>query len=100
MKSIPVTNSEKPSTAIKEQFESIQPGDTINGYMKNENSFITDKDFQFEKSLDIPVLIFLYLMVLTLGGGILRSTKFFKTYLGHKWIFHKAFKGLVLTLLA
>lgn len=95
---IHVTNSEESSTVTKQQFELIQPGDTITGYMKNEDSFITDKDFQFEKTLGTPILLFLYLGVLAMGGGLLRSTKFFKDSVSRKNKLHKIFKGVIITL--
>ena len=96
---IHVTNSETPSTVTKEQFESIQPGDTINGYMKDADSFITDKDFRFEKSLGIPILVFLYLTVLGLAGGLLKSTKLFQKNAKRQKIIDKILKGVLKTLL-
>src|SRR5699024_3390080 len=97
---IHVTNSEEPSTVTREQFELIEPGDTITGYMKNEDSFVTDKDVQFEKTLAIPILIFLYLGVLVCGGGLFRSTDFFKNNVNHTRIVHKIYNGVVLTSVA
>lgn len=73
-----VSNSERPSTVSKEQFESIHVGDNISGYMKNADTFVTEKDIQFEKALGIPILIVLYLGVLIFGSGLLKSTKFMK----------------------
>src|SRR5690625_7751388 len=35
-----VSNSERPSTVSKEQFESIHVGDKISGYMKNADTFV------------------------------------------------------------
>lgn len=96
---IQVTNSDEPSTVTKEQFELIESGDTISGYMKNEDSFVTDKDVQFEKSLGIPILLFLYLGVLALGGGLLKSTKFFKNKVTRKNKLLKMIKGVTLALL-
>src|SRR5699024_8933179 len=97
---IHVTNSEQPSTVTREQFEIIEPGDTVAGYMKNENSFVTDQDIQFEKTLGIPILIFLYLGVLVFGGGFFRSTNFFKNNVTHKRTLYKMYKGVVLTSVA
>src|SRR5690625_725256 len=97
---IQVTNSEEPSTVTREQYELIEPGDTINGYMKNEDSFVTDKDIQSEKTLSIPILIFLYLGLLVLGGGLFRSTKFFKNHVTHKRKFYKIHNSVVLITVA
>src|SRR5699024_8775507 len=46
-----VSNSERPSTVSKEQFESIHVRDNITGYMKITDTFIMEKDIQFEKAL-------------------------------------------------
>lgn len=97
---IHVTNSEQPSTVTREQFELIEPGDTVAGYMKNEDSFVTDQDIQFDKTLGIPILIFLYLGVLVFGGGLFRSTKFFKNNAAHKRTLYKMYKGVVFTSVA
>src|SRR5699024_10332364 len=42
---IMVTNSERPSTVTKEQYESMKIGDSISGYKKNDETFVTDKDW-------------------------------------------------------
>jgi len=93
-----VTNSENPSTVTKKQFDTIQIGDTISGYMKNEESFVTDKDVQFEKSLGIPILLFLYLAVFALAGGLFKSTTFFKNKMPGKEILLKIIKGATFAL--
>lgn len=37
----------------KEQFESILIGDQVSGYMRNEDTFMTDKDIQIELMIGI-----------------------------------------------
>lgn len=73
-----VSNSERPSTVSKEQFESIHIGDTISGYMKNEDTFVTERDIQFEKGLGIPILAVLYLGTLSFGIGLLKNITWIK----------------------
>src|SRR5699024_4699645 len=64
-----VTDSDRPNAVSRERFESIQPGDTINGYMKDGDTFVTEKDIQFDKLLGTPILIILYLALLAYGGS-------------------------------
>ncbi|MFS0751637.1 hypothetical protein [Oceanobacillus sp. 1P07AA] len=73
-----VSNSERPSKISKEQFDAIQVGDKISGYMKNADTFVTEKDIQFEKTLAIPVFIFLYFPVMMFGCLLLKDIKFIK----------------------
>lgn len=73
-----VSNSERPSSVTKEQFEAIQIGDKISGYMKNEETFVTEKDIQFEKLLGIPILAVLYLATLSFGIGLLKNIRWIK----------------------
>src|SRR5699024_4956525 len=73
-----VTNSERPSTVTKEQYESMKIGDSISGYKKNDETFVTDKDIQFEISLGIVILIFLYLVIFIFVGILLKNTTFIK----------------------
>ncbi|WP_339233713.1 DUF3592 domain-containing protein [Oceanobacillus sp. FSL W7-1281] len=94
-----VSNSDRPSTVSKEQFESIEAGDTISGYMKTEDTFVTEKDIQFEKLLGIPILIALYLVVFIFGAGLLKNTTFIKNKLSYKNIVQKIFMTSLLTLL-
>lgn len=94
-----VSNSDRPSTVSKEQFESIEAGDTISGYMKNKDTFVTEKDIQFEKLLGIPILIALYLVVFIFGAGLLKNTTFIKNKLAYKNIVQKIFMTSLLTLL-
>src|SRR5699024_10006827 len=75
---IMVTNSERPSTVTKEQYESMKIGDSISGYKKNDETFVTDKDIQFEISLGIVILIFLYLVIFIFVGILLKNTTFIK----------------------
>src|SRR5699024_5035211 len=79
---------------------SIQLGDTVSGYMKNEDSFVTSKDIRFEKMLAIPIFLFLYLGVLSIGGGLLRSTTYFKKRVTRKSKLNKMINGISVTLLA
>ncbi|GIO24697.1 hypothetical protein [Oceanobacillus sp. J11TS1] len=96
---IHVSNSDRPSTVSKEQFESVEVGDTISGYMKTEDTFVTEKDIHFEKLLGIPILIVLYLAVLFVGAGLLKSTTFIKNKPSYKNIVQKVFMTSLLTLL-
>ncbi|GIN74194.1 hypothetical protein J14TS2_46690 [Bacillus sp. J14TS2] len=75
-----VSNSERPSSVTKEQFESIHVGDKISGYMKNEETFVTEKDIQFEKLLGIPILAVLYLATFSFGIGLLKNVTWIKKW--------------------
>jgi len=75
---VQVSNSERPSTVSKEQFDSIELGDAIPGYMKNAETFVTEKDIRFELTLGVPILILLYFAVFFLAAGLLKSTSFIK----------------------
>src|SRR5690625_2749406 len=94
-----VSNSERPSTVSKEQFESIHVGDKISGYMKNADTFVTEKDIQFEKALGIPILIALYLGVLTFGISLLKSMKFIKNNQTRTRLLQKTLKISIYTIL-
>src|SRR5699024_8713162 len=54
---IKVEGSETPSMVSKEQFESIEIGDKVSGYMRNEDTFLTDKNIQMELMIGIPILV-------------------------------------------
>src|SRR5699024_947214 len=62
----------------KEQFESITIGDKVSGYMRNEDTFLTDKNIQFESMIGIPVLVLLYLVLFFWIIALLNSTTFVK----------------------
>ena len=89
---IHVTDSDRPNAVSRERFESIQPGDTINGYMKDGDTFVTEKDIQFDKLLGTPILIILYLALLAYGGSLFKNTAFFKKYNLDKGFMKKVFK--------
>lgn len=57
--------------------------------MKNKDTFVTEKDIQFEKLLGIPILIALYLVVFIFGAGLLKNTTFIKNKLAYKNIVQK-----------
>lgn len=94
-----VSNSERPSTVSKAQFESIHVEDKISGYMKNAETFVTEKDIQFEKSLGIPILIVLYLGVLAFGVALLKGTKFITNSQTRKRILQRVLKISIYTFL-
>src|SRR5699024_455193 len=94
-----VSNSERASTVSKEQFESIHVGDKISGYMKNADTFVTEKDIQFEKALGIPILIALYLSVLNFGNGLLKSMKFITNNQTNTRLLKKTLKISIYTIL-
>ena len=89
---IHVSNSERPSTVSKEEFESIAVGDKISGYMKNTDTFVTEKDIQFEKALGIPIFVVLYFAVFSLGTGILKNTRVIKKSRKLKNVLHTILK--------
>src|SRR5699024_6162997 len=70
--------SERPSMVSKEQFESIESGDTISGYWKNPDEFVTEDGIQFELNLGYVILIFLYLFVLLFAIALLQNGPFVK----------------------
>ncbi|MCT1902707.1 hypothetical protein [Oceanobacillus sojae] len=94
-----VSNSERPSKVSKEQFESIQAGDKISGYMKNADTFVTEKDIRFEKTLAIPIFLFLYLSTFSVGLILLNSTKFIKNNQLYQKIVQRLYKISIYTML-
>src|SRR5690625_3149684 len=86
------SNSERPSTVSKEQYESINIGDQISGYKKNADTFLTEKDIQFEIRLGVVILVFLYLFMFALSGSLLKNAKFFVKNKKRKNILHKMTK--------
>lgn len=89
---IHVSNSERPSIVSKEQYESIAIGDKISGYKKNADTFVTEKDIQFEKGLGMVILFFLYFITLAYLGLLLKNTKFFAKSKKFKNILHQLIK--------
>lgn len=75
---IKVEGSETPSMVSKEQFESIEIGDKVSGYMRDEDTFLTDKNIQMELMIGIPILVLFYLILFFWTIGLLNSTTFVK----------------------
>ncbi|HLQ73167.1 MAG TPA: hypothetical protein VK125_02985 [Bacillota bacterium] len=84
----------------KEEFEHLRIGDTISGYLYNENSFKTDTERQFEMRLGIFIQFILYLFVLFFFFGMLNHTKFIKRRKKPHRIVTNIFRSTLITIVA
>jgi|SRR5699024_9816206 len=73
-----VEGSDNASMISKEKYESIKIGDKVSGYIRGEESFVTEDDIQFELMIGIPILISFYIILLLWITGMLNSTAFVK----------------------
>lgn len=92
---VQVEGSETPAMVSKEQFETINEGDTITGYMRNEDTLLTEGNIHNELMIGIPILVFLYFVLFMWIIGLLNSTNFVKKRNKLSHVMKKAFKTTV-----
>lgn len=73
-----VEGKENSSMISKEEFESINIGDRVTGYIRGEETFMTDKDIQVELMIGSPILVFMYIVLIFLTLAMVNSTDFVK----------------------
>lgn len=73
-----VEDTERSSMISKEQFESIRIGDQVSGYIRDQETLMTDKDIQVELMIGIPILVFLYIALIFFILAMLNGTAFVK----------------------
>lgn len=96
---IQVEGSETPTMVSKEQFETITKGDTVSGFMRSEDTFMTEKEIQVELMIGIPILVLLYFVLFLWIIGLLNSTTFVKNRNKVSKVMKIAFKSAVTAIL-
>lgn len=89
---VQVEGSETPSMVSKEQFETLEEGDTITGFMRNEDTLLTKENINNELMIGMPILVFLYFVLFMWMIGLLNSTNFVKNRSKLSHVMKRAFK--------